>query len=74
MILTENQTDGCDRLSRVYGRMFNALQEIMQDDERLKQLTPIDYSAIGLYIGKFVEQEINSSVVQLMRQFCGIDM
>lgn len=74
MKITEKLTNGCDRLSRVYGNMFNVLQEIMQDDERLKQLTPIDYSAIGLYIGKFVEQEINSSVVQLMRQFCGIDM
>ena len=67
-------TEGCDRLSRVYGNMFNALQEIMQDEGKLKELNPIDYSAIGLYIGKFVEQEINSSVVQLMRQFRKIDM
>lgn len=74
MNINEKQTDGCDRLSRVYGNMFNALQELMQDEEKLKELTPIDYSAIGLYIGKFVEQEINSSVVQLMRRFRGIDM
>lgn len=74
MIINEKQTDGCDRLSRVYGNMFNVLQELMQDEEKLKELTPVDYSAIGLYIGKFVEQEINSSVVQLMRFFCGIDM
>ena len=74
MIINEKQTDGCDRLSRVYGNMFNALQELMQDEKKLKELTPVDYSAIGLYIGKFVEQEINSSVVQLMRYFCGIDM
>ena len=74
MIINEKQTDGCDRLSRVYGNMFNTLQELMQDEEKLKELTPIDYSAIGLYIGKFVEQEINSSIVQLMRLFCDIDM
>lgn len=74
MEIDEKLTEGCDRLSRVYGNMFNALQEIMQDEGKLKELNPIDYSAIGLYIGKFVEQEINSSVVQLMRQFCGIEM
>ena len=74
MIINEKQTDGCDRLSRIYGKMFNALQELMQDEKKLKELTPVDYSAIGLYIGKFVEQEINSSVVQLMRYFCGVDM
>ena len=74
MEITEKSTNGCDRLSRVYGNMFNALQELMQNEDKLKELTPIDYSAIGLYIGKFVEQEINSSVVQLMRYFCGVDM
>ena len=74
MIINDKQTDGCDRLSRVYGNMFNALQELMQDEKKLKELTPVDYSAIGLYIGKFVEQEINSSIVQLMRCFRGIDM
>ena len=74
MEITEKLTNGCDRLSRVYGNMFNALQELMQNEEKLKKLSPIDYSAIGLYIGKFVEQEINSSVVQLMRKFCGVDM
>ena len=74
MEIDEKLTEGCDRLSRVYGNMFNALQEIMQDEGKLKKLNPIDYSAIGLYIGKFVEQEINSSVVQLMRQFRRIDM
>lgn len=74
MEIEERLTEGCDRLSRVYGNMFNALQEMMHNKEKLKELSPLDYSAIGLYIGKFVEQEINSSVVQLMRQFCGIDM
>ncbi len=74
MNIDNKQTKGCDSLSQVYGKTFNALQEIMQDEEKLKILSPIDFSAMGLYIGKFVEQEINSSVVQLMRSFCGIDM
>jgi len=74
MNINNEQTKGCDRMSQVYGNTFNALQEIMQDDEKLKSLSPLDFSAMGLYIGKFVEQEINSSVVQLMRSFRGIDM
>lgn len=68
------QTDGCDTTSRVYGDMFNVLQEIMEDDNKLKELSPLDFSALGMYIGKFVEQEINSSVVQIMRASRGIDM
>ena len=67
-------TEGCDKLSRIYGKMFNFLQEMMNDESKLKKLSPLDLSALGLYIGKFVEQEINSSVVQIMRAFCGIDM
>lgn len=72
--MKERQTDGCDKMSRVYEDMFNILQEVMQNEEKLKELSPLDYSALGMYIGKFVEQEINSSVVQIMRAFCGIDM
>ena len=70
----EEQINGCDKMSRVYGKMFQFLQELMQDEEKFKELTPIDYSALGMYMGKFVEQEINSSVVQIMRAFCGIEM
>lgn len=70
----EGQISGCDKMSRVYGKMFQTLQELMQDEEKFKELTPIDYSALGMYMGKFVEQEINSSVVQIMRAFCGIEM
>lgn len=74
MIIEKDKTNGCDKLSRVYEDMFNALQEVMKDEDKLKNLSPLDYSALGIYIGKFVEQEINSSVVQIMRAFCGIDM
>ena len=74
MELKFNLTTGCDKLSRVYEDMFNILQEVMTDEEKLKDLSPLDYSALGMYIGKFVEQEINSSVVQIMRAFCGIEM
>lgn len=74
MNINQEQTNGCDRTSRVYGNMFNVLQEVMGDEGKLKELSPLDFSALGMYIGKFVEQEINSSVVQIMRDFCGIDM
>lgn len=74
MIIKLNSLDGCDKISHIYGGMFNMLQEIMQDEDKLKKLAPPDFSALGMYIGKFVEQEINSSVVQVMRYFCGIDM
>lgn len=74
MAINSKQTKGCDKMSRIYGEMFNVLEEIMQDDEKLKALSPLDFSALGMYIGKFVEQEINSSVVQLMRQVRGIKM
>ena len=72
--IKENLTNGCDKLSRLYSDMLNYLQEVMEDDEKLKELSPLDYSALGIYIGKFVEQEINSSVVQIMRAFKGIKM
>lgn len=74
MVIEQKQTNGCDNASRIYGEMFNILQNIMQDEDKLKTLNPLDYSALGMYIGKFVEQEINSSVVQIMREFCGIEM
>lgn len=74
MNINSEQIDGCEKTSRVYGNMFNMLQEIMEDENKLKDLSPLDFSALGMYIGKFVEQEVNSSVVQIMRAFCGIDM
>ena len=72
--MKNRQTTGCDKLSRVYEDMFNTLQEVMLDEDKIKNLSPLDYSALGLYIGKFVEQEINSSVVQIMRAFKGVPM
>lgn len=67
-------TEGCDKLSGLYGKMFVFLKEVMEDKDRLRELSPLDYSALGLYMGKFVEQEINSSVVQLMRAYMGVEM
>lgn len=74
MSIEKELTAGCDRASRVYGNMFNVLEEAMHDEEKLKELSPVDFSALGMYIGKFVEQEINSSVVQIMRAFRGVPM
>ena len=74
MNIERNQTNGCDKMSRIYEDMFNVLQDVMQDEDKLKKLSSLDYSALGMYIGKFVEQEINSSVVQIMRAFRGVEM
>ena len=74
MNIERNQTNGCDKTSRIYEEMFNVLQDVMRDEDKLKKLSSLDYSALGMYIGKFVEQEINSSVVQIMRAFRGVKM
>lgn len=74
MYLKKELVKGCDTASRVYKSMFDVLIEVMQNTEKLKNLSPIDFSALGMYIGKFVEQEINSSVVQIMREFRGVEM
>lgn len=74
MFIKKELVKGCDKASRVYNNMFDVLMDIMQDSEKLRSLSPIDFSALGMYIGKFVEQEINSSVVQIMREFRGVEM
>lgn len=74
MYLKKELVKGCDSASRVYKSMFDVFLEVMQDSEKLRNLSPIDFSALGMYIGKFVEQEINSSVVQIMREFIGVEM
>lgn len=74
MYINKELVKGCDSASRVYNSMFDVLKDIMQDSEKLRSLSPVDFSALGMYIGKFVEQEINSSVVQIMREFRGVKM
>lgn len=74
MYIKKELVKGCDSASRVYKSMFDVFLEVMQDSEKLRNLSPIDFSALGMYIGKFVEQEINSSVVQIMREFIGVEM
>lgn len=82
--IDKNKTLGCDRISQTYCDTFNALRPLYVTDDNVAVLGNIqinlnsmdcfDRAALGLYIGKFVEQEINSSVVQLMRYAIGIDM
>ena len=56
MNINQEQTNGCDKTSRVYGNMFNVLQEVMEDESKLKELSLLDFSALGMYIGFFCEQ------------------
>lgn len=80
--ISNKSVEGCDRYSHVYCKSYNALLPVMmpEDDNGslsisdFEKMEELDRSALGLYIGKFVEQEINSSVVQLMRFAIGIDM
>lgn len=79
--IDENLIDGCDEKSAIYCSMFNALQTILTPEgqnvlknNNIERMAYSDLSALGLYIGKYVEQEINSSIVQLMRRIVGIEM
>lgn len=82
--IDRKKTEGCDKISRVYCENFNALQPLFVADGnvavlgniqiKLDNMDVFDRATLGLYIGKFVEQEINSSIVQLMRNVIGIEM
>lgn len=65
---------GCDHESGVYCRMYNRLQPFLDviDEGTYDELDDIDLSAFGLYLCKFIEQELNSSVIQLCREYMGI--
>ena len=41
MNIDSKQTNGCDKVSLVYGVMFNLLQEIMNDENK-QELSPLD--------------------------------
>ena len=80
--IDNEKTNGCDKISQDYCDNYNVLHHfyITEGNEsalskiQINNISELDRSALGLYIGKFVEQEINSSVVQLMRYAVGIDM
>lgn len=82
--IEQAKTQGCDKISKVYCDNFNTLRPLYFTEDNvavlgniqinLDKMDVFDRSALGLYIGKFLEQEINSSVVQLMRNVIGIDM
>ena len=68
---------GCDQNSRIYCESFNTLCQALPDDAieiSSEKMSELDLSALCIYMGKYVEQEINSSVVQLMRKCCGVSM
>lgn len=65
---------GCDLESEVYCRTYNQLQPFIDqiDDCSIDSFDNIDLSAFGLYLCKFIEQELNSSVIQLCRKSIGV--
>lgn len=72
----EQLTKGCDYISRKYCNSYNELAKFLdgligQDSSDLNEW---DLSAFGLHLCKFFEQEINSSIIQLLRKYKGIEM
>ena len=72
----ENKLMGnCDKETRIYCRSFNHMQKYLETLEKdHKALSDWDLSSLGLYLCKCVEQEINSTIVQLIREYLGIVM
>lgn len=72
----EQLTKGCDLISKKYCDSYNELAKfldgLLSGDNR--NLNRWDLSAFGLHLCKFFEQEINSSVIQLIREYKGIKM
>lgn len=83
-MIQQQQIQGCDKYSKIYCDSYNILEQFIVTNAHedkdgnfhfdLNNIGDFDRSSLGLYIGKFVEQEINSSIVQLMREYCGIEM
>ena len=69
MIIKLNSLNGCDKISHVYGGMFNMLQEIMQDEDKLKKLAPPDFSALGMYIAIPAELTCRTIIASGIRRF-----
>ena len=73
--LDNSKIKECDSTSRIYCTSYNELasflDDLMSDDGKLHDW---DLSAFGLHLCKFMEQEINSSVMQLVRKSLGIKM
>lgn len=74
--LDKKLTEGCDKISKMYCKSYNQLVQlldrVLSGDKGILQ--EWDLSSLGLYLCKCVEQEVNSSLVQLMRKYLGIEM
>lgn len=75
-VLENNLMKNCDKETRIYCRSFNHLQEYLEQllERDSDTLSDWDLSSLGLYLCKCVEQEVNSSVVQVIRKYLGIQM
>ena len=74
-IINNRLTDNCDKETRIYCKSFNSFQDGLKAFEADGiEMSDLDLSSLGLYLCKCVEQEINSTVVQLIRYYLGIDM
>ena len=68
-------TENCDKETQIYCKSFNRFQEkLIAFETDGAAMSDLDLSSLGLYLCKCVEQEINSTIVQLIREFIGIEM
>ena len=74
-LIEETLLTTCDEESRRYCKSFNGFEKLLREDEEsIMKISDIDLSALGLYLCKCVEREINSTVVQFIREYLGIEM
>ena len=74
-IIANNLINSCDKESKIYCKSYNSLQRYLKNfEDNNSRMNDMDLSSLGLYLCKCVEQEINSTVVQLIRHYLGIDM
>ena len=74
-LIEEKLLAACDEESRLYCRSFNGFEKLLRENKEIVlKLNDIDLSALGLYLCKCVEREINSTVVQFIREYLGIEM
>lgn len=74
MMVIYDKYNGLDCDSFVYIRTFEELKHLINSYKNSQGRENMDLSALGVYIGKFVEREINCSIVQMMRKHIGIEM
>lgn len=81
-LIDYNKLSGTESFSKLSIKKFNSLSRLefgefeMNEEEKgiVEGIKDDDYSELSSFLGRFFENEINHSIVQLMRQSVGIPM